>query len=133
MKLLLDTHILLWTLLGSDKLPTLAKSIILDPTNKLFYSVVSVWEIAIKHASHPQDVELTGAEFSFYCHTAGFQVLDVDEQAVLHSSRARDSSAISKSSAAACLLSTRMRLSQASAFPRRFIPPCHTSFRSMTA
>ena len=33
---------------------------------------------------------------------------------------------ISRSSAAACVFSTRIRLSHASAFPNRFIPPCQT-------
>lgn len=48
MRYLLDTHILLWSLKGSDKLSKKARDIISNPNNELFFSSVSVWEIAIK-------------------------------------------------------------------------------------
>ncbi len=53
MKLLLDTHLLLWagtTASGSSgKLPSEAEVLILDDRNELFFSPVSVWEVAIKN------------------------------------------------------------------------------------
>jgi PIN domain nuclease of toxin-antitoxin system len=48
MKLLLDTHLLLWAAADSDKLSKPARSLISDPENELFFSAASLWEIAIK-------------------------------------------------------------------------------------
>ncbi len=67
MNVLLDTHILLWALGEDSRLSEKAKGIILDPCNVLYYSVISVWEVAIKHALHPDNVKLSGQEMSEYC------------------------------------------------------------------
>ena len=72
MNLLLDTHILLWALSEDERLSEKAKELILEQGNALYYSVVSVWEIAIKHALHPDNVKISGKEFSDYCQQAGF-------------------------------------------------------------
>lgn len=48
MKLLLDTHLLLWSAADPSKLPKKARSIILDSENDLFFSAASIWEISIK-------------------------------------------------------------------------------------
>ena len=48
MKLLLDTHLLLWTAAEPSKLPKKVRSLILDSDNDLFFSAASIWEIAIK-------------------------------------------------------------------------------------
>lgn len=45
MKLLLDTHILLWSLSGSDKLPSKIKNELEKKSNNLWLSPISVWEI----------------------------------------------------------------------------------------
>jgi PIN domain nuclease of toxin-antitoxin system len=50
MRLLLDTHLLLWASEDSPRLPVLAASMIADPENELIFSVASIWEISIKHA-----------------------------------------------------------------------------------
>jgi PIN domain nuclease of toxin-antitoxin system len=43
-----DTHLLLWIAGEPGKLPKAAREIISDPANDLFFSAVSIWEIAIK-------------------------------------------------------------------------------------
>lgn len=48
MKLLLDTHTLLWFIAGSANLSASARSLIEDAANEKFVSIVSVWETAIK-------------------------------------------------------------------------------------
>ena len=48
MKLLLDTHIMLWWALGNEQLSKTARTFISDERNECVVSVVSVWEIAIK-------------------------------------------------------------------------------------
>ena len=49
MKLLLDTHLLLWAAGQPDRLPAPARLLLSDPANELLFSVASLWEIAIKH------------------------------------------------------------------------------------
>jgi PIN domain nuclease of toxin-antitoxin system len=48
MRILLDTHLLLWAMAASRKLPRAVKSQLLDPGTEVYYSAASVWEIAIK-------------------------------------------------------------------------------------
>ena len=48
MKLLLDTHTLLWFALGETRLSETAMSLIMDPANIKRDSPASCWEIAIK-------------------------------------------------------------------------------------
>jgi PIN domain nuclease of toxin-antitoxin system len=48
MKLLLDTHALLWFLSGSDRLSATARTAIEDVANERLFSVAGAWEIAIK-------------------------------------------------------------------------------------
>ena len=49
MSYLVDTHILLWSFLETDKLSETIKSILLDDNNKIYYSPISLWEISIKY------------------------------------------------------------------------------------
>jgi PIN domain nuclease of toxin-antitoxin system len=49
MRLLLDTHALLWWLFDDLKLSSAAKSAIADPQNEVVASAASAWEIATKH------------------------------------------------------------------------------------
>ncbi len=48
MNLLLDTHVFLWWDDQDKVLNANARSVIADPTNQVFISAVSIWEIAIK-------------------------------------------------------------------------------------
>lgn len=47
MKLLLDTHVLLWAAADSPRIKSIRKRL-LAPDNEVFFSVVSLWELAIK-------------------------------------------------------------------------------------
>ena len=49
MKLLLDTHLLLWAAGSPDRLPAAARSLLEDPQNVPIFSSASLWEVAIKH------------------------------------------------------------------------------------
>ena len=48
MRLLLDTHLLLWSAGQPDRLSAEARSLLQDPANDLVFSVASLWEISIK-------------------------------------------------------------------------------------
>ncbi|KQU34080.1 twitching motility protein PilT [Methylobacterium sp. Leaf94] len=48
MRLLLDTHALLWWLLADPRLGQAARDMIADPANDVLVSVASLWEIQVK-------------------------------------------------------------------------------------
>jgi PIN domain nuclease of toxin-antitoxin system len=50
MKILLDTHILLWWLMDDPALSARARDLIADRENTLFVSAVSLWEIRLKQS-----------------------------------------------------------------------------------
>lgn len=50
MNYLLDTHILLWTLIDPDRVPARIRRIVEDTGNRVWFSAASIWEIAIKHS-----------------------------------------------------------------------------------
>ena len=49
MRLLLDTHVLIWWLAGDPMLSANAKAAVADAANKAFVSAASAWEIATKY------------------------------------------------------------------------------------
>ena len=55
MRLLVDTHLLLWAVASSRRLPRGARALIEDPANEVYYSAASIWEIAIKSALRRKD------------------------------------------------------------------------------
>ncbi len=48
MNLLLDTHSFIWFVEDSPSLSAQARALIEEPTNAVFFSMASVWEMAIK-------------------------------------------------------------------------------------
>ncbi len=48
MRLLLDTHLLLWALGDPAKLDAVTRNLVEDPANEVLFSAASIWEIAIK-------------------------------------------------------------------------------------
>lgn len=61
MKLLLDTHILLWWLADDRRLPAAVRGAIIEPTTRVAVSAATAWEIGIKQAlgklEAPDDLE----------------------------------------------------------------------------
>ncbi|MFI4955626.1 MAG: type II toxin-antitoxin system VapC family toxin [Gammaproteobacteria bacterium] len=58
MKLILDTHLLLWAAGQSHKLSDVALKMINDPDNELFFSSASLWEITIKNGLGREDLHV---------------------------------------------------------------------------
>jgi PIN domain nuclease of toxin-antitoxin system len=48
MRLLLDTHILLWGAIEPERLSRVASALIESPDNEIVFSALTIWEIAIK-------------------------------------------------------------------------------------
>lgn len=49
----------------------------------VYYSAASVWELAIKHALRPDNVEFTPQELCECCDDAGYEPLDVSREHML--------------------------------------------------
>jgi len=58
MKLLLDTHLLLWAAGEPDRLSAEARSLIDNPENVLLFSAASLWEVAIKRGLGRHDFKV---------------------------------------------------------------------------
>ena len=62
MRFLPDTHLLIWTSQNSQRLSAAARNHIGDPANEIFFSAISIWEVAIKQS-------LQRATFTVDAHT----------------------------------------------------------------
>lgn len=82
MKLLLDTHIILWALDDNPKLPIRAREMILDNQNEIYYSVASVWETSIKYMAKPDKIYISGSELAALCRKMGYVMLPIIEEHV---------------------------------------------------
>jgi PIN domain nuclease of toxin-antitoxin system len=58
MKLLLDTHVLLWAAEQPGRLPRAARALLADPRNEPMFSAASLWEIAIKSGLGRDDFQV---------------------------------------------------------------------------
>ena len=72
MKYLVDTHLLIWTVLDSAKLPNRAKKILEEDDGEYYFSAASVWEIALKRQKHPERFPFTATEARDLFLAAGF-------------------------------------------------------------
>ena len=61
MNLLLDTHLLLWAAGDDARLSPRARAMIADMGNTLWFSVASLWEVAIKQALNRSDFQVDAA------------------------------------------------------------------------
>jgi PIN domain nuclease of toxin-antitoxin system len=57
-RLLLDTHLLLWTVGPDERLSSQARRLIGDLENELLFSVASVWEVTIKYGRARDDFQV---------------------------------------------------------------------------
>jgi len=58
MKILLDTHLLLWAAGEPRRLSKQARMLIDNPDNELLFSAASLWEVAIKHGLGREDFKV---------------------------------------------------------------------------
>jgi PIN domain nuclease of toxin-antitoxin system len=63
LRLLLDTHLLLWASGPVERLPQAVTELIGDPGSELHFSVVSLWEIVIKHGRGRADFRVDATIF----------------------------------------------------------------------
>lgn len=79
MRLLVDTHVAIWTVTNDERLSQRARDLLAGPDNITFVSAASIWEIAIKHrlARDPADMPISGHEAIGWFEAAGYELLPV--------------------------------------------------------
>ena len=89
MRILLDTHTMLWAIADDIRLTQKARKLILDESNTIYYSAASIWEICIKHGKSPEKLPFTGDAVCKFCDAAGFLHLPVKAEHAIGSSSLR--------------------------------------------
>ena len=77
MRLLLDTHLLLWALGQPKRLPAAALPLLEDPANDVLFSAASIWEIAIKAQIGRTDFAVSAARIAQAAVESGFAELPI--------------------------------------------------------
>lgn len=75
MRLLLDTHLVIWWLTDPRRLPADAQTMVRDQAEAVFVSRASLWEMAIKTSIGKLRIDL--ARFAHAVEAAGFEWLDI--------------------------------------------------------
>jgi PIN domain nuclease of toxin-antitoxin system len=87
-KLLLDTHTLLWAVLSPTSLSRKAARIIADETNSVLVSAASAWEIATKvRIGKLPGAEILEKNFLDVMEDAGYTLLPIDAPDALRAGR----------------------------------------------
>jgi PIN domain nuclease of toxin-antitoxin system len=82
MKLLLDTHVVLWAAGQPEKLSQSARTLLTTPENDLFFSVASMWEIVIKRGLGREDFKVNPRRLRKMLTANGYIELSVDAEHV---------------------------------------------------
>ena len=83
MRLLLDTHVLLWALIEPTKLSVDVQAALEDPLNEVLFSAASVWDMAIKTALGRADFRVSPEIIVEAAYATGFTELPVRAAAAL--------------------------------------------------
>lgn len=78
MRLMLDTHVLLWWLQDNPRLGHKARALIADPDHELMVSFASPWEISVKHRIGK--MQESGADVMASLDGQGIAVLDLEPE-----------------------------------------------------
>jgi PIN domain nuclease of toxin-antitoxin system len=80
MKLLLDTHVLLWAAGSPDRLSAEARELLEDGANRLLFSAASIWEVAIKGALGRSDFHVDPSTLRRGLLGNGYQELPISSE-----------------------------------------------------
>ena len=82
MKILLDTHTLIWALGTPEKMPEYIVEMICNESNDIYVSAASLWEISIKNKKSPEKMPFTATQIRDYCQRAGYYFLSLSIDSV---------------------------------------------------
>jgi len=81
MKIIIDTHYLLWVLFDTTKLNETEKKILTDSENEIYISAVSIWEISLKFSIGKLELNnFSPSELVEIIEKTGFKLLDLTGQ-----------------------------------------------------
>jgi PIN domain nuclease of toxin-antitoxin system len=80
---MLDTHVALWAITDSPKLPQRARDLINAPKTTVWISAASVWEIAIKYSLGRGDMPVSSRDAMRYFVDSGYRFLSVEVEHVM--------------------------------------------------
>lgn len=75
MNVLLDTHILIWALYSPERLPQDIRTVLEDERANIEYSIVSLWEIEIKHNKFSGEFEFSAEATHGDAQSSGFHMM----------------------------------------------------------
>lgn len=89
MRVLLDTHALLWSVLEPAKLSRRVAEIVIDEANTMLVSSASAWEIAtkVRLGKLPQAEAFEKRFLEVVVDVAGYELLPIDVETVLRAGR----------------------------------------------
>ena len=85
LKLLLDTHTLLWAIGKTKELSKIVIQEIKSPNNEILVSAVSLWEIALKHSLGKLVVNFDIENIPEYCKKMKFELIPLEPIDALNS------------------------------------------------
>ena len=77
MRLLLDTHVLLWALANPERLDRETRSVIEHPANDVLFSSASIWEIVIKSGLGREDFKVDAIRLRRLLVANGYEELPI--------------------------------------------------------
>ena len=80
MKLLLDTHVLLWAAGSPERLSAKVQALLEDPQNELLFSAASLWEIVIKSGLGRSDFQVDARVLRRSLLDNGYQELAISSE-----------------------------------------------------
>ena len=75
MRILLDTHLLIWIHTNTQKLPQKVLQYIQNTENEIFFSSASIWETQIKYTKDKTTFPISGSILYYYCQQSGMKCL----------------------------------------------------------
>lgn len=87
MEILLDTHTYIWFAANNSKLPKAVKRDIENQDNKLYLSIASLWEMAIKIQLKKLEIGFTIEQFIVLAENNGFIILPVEPTHIIQLSK----------------------------------------------
>jgi len=80
LNILLDTHVALWAITDSPRLPKRARKLLALPEAVVWISVASVWEIAIKRTLGRGDMPVSSQDAVSYFRDSGYRFLAIEPE-----------------------------------------------------
>jgi len=87
LKLLLDTHTLLWAIGKTNELSEKVIHELKNANNEILVSAVSLWEIALKHSLGKLIISFETKNIPEYCKHMGFELIPLEALTALNSQR----------------------------------------------